>query len=273
MELADIFEINMELNKQLEFLYASRWKGICNALQAIIDNRQTVAKPSYPFLLSVTRWENGQPDENWYADADLKVMIFGQETNSGVGDCDDFGIPPSLVFNSSISVAAVMGIYENFYATYYHSDGFGYNCTGYGTFHYGVNRFMSLLNSYFSDKRVAYLWNNIVKIGKAEGAGFCGKEIYDVQKQHFMVIRKEVDILKPDLLLFLTGSYDDFICDCWEGARFGALPSFASDEAAKVSLPELNTPAYRINHPSARLPKEEKDARMEVIVNDVINKK
>lgn len=162
-----------------------------------------------------------------------------------------------------------MGLYENFYATYYKPSGFSYNGKRYGTFHYGFNRFVSLLNARFPNKRIAYLWNNIVKVGKAEGSGFCGNEIYDVQKQHFMVIREEIDILKPDLILFLTGNYDRQILDCWNEAKFTALSSFSVNDVAKVSLPGLNIPAYRTNHPSARISKEEKEARLETIVNDI----
>lgn len=265
--------IYMKLNEQLKSLYSSKWKETCTALQALTDTGQAVTKPSYPFLLSVVKWENDQPDENWYADADLKVMIFGKETNSWFGKCDDFGTPPSPVFNPDVTMEAVMGLYENFYATYYKPSGFSYNGTRYGTFHYGFNRFVSLLNARFPNKRIAYLWNNIVKVGKAEGSGFCGNEIYDAQKQHFMVIREEIDILKPDLILFLTGNYDRQILDCWNEAKFTALSSFSVNDVAKVSLPGLNIPAYRTNHPSARISKEEKEARLETIVNDIITKR
>ncbi len=198
-------------------------------------------------------------------------MVFGQETNSWVGDCDDFGTPPSPVFNPDVSMGAVMGIYENFYATYYCPSGFSYNGTRYGTFHYGLNSFLSLLDTNFPGKRIACLWNNIVKIGKAEGRGFCGEEIYYAQKRHFSVIEKEIEILKPDLILFLTGSYDSRICDYWKGTQFAALSPFAVDEVAKVSLPGLDIPAYRTNHPSARLPKDEKEARLKAVVNDFVN--
>ena len=256
------------MNEQLKSLYASRWDALCDAIQSVSGNRQAVDKPSYPFLLSVAHWENGQASENWYADADLKVMVFGQETNSWVGASDDFGTPPSPVFNADISMEAVMGIYENFYATYYHQDGFTYNGKRYGTFHYGLNRFLSLLNTGCPGKRIACMWNNIVKLGKANGSGFCGNDIYNVQKQCFMVVNDEIEILKPDLILFLTGSYDERIRDNWSGAQFTALPTFAVEDAAKVSLPGLDIPAYRTNHPSARVSKEEKRARLEAIVND-----
>ena len=75
----------MKLHEQLKALYASRWEGLCNALQTVACNGREDVKPAYPFLLSLVRWKDDRPTESWYADADLKVMVFGQETNSWTG--------------------------------------------------------------------------------------------------------------------------------------------------------------------------------------------
>lgn len=260
----------MRWNEQLVSLYASKWKGFCNACQALYSSGHSSVKPSYPFLLNLAYWNEGLPTESWYTDADLKVMVFGQETNGWVGAEDDFGTPPSPVFNPEVAMGAVMGIYESFYSDDYlknHQKGFSFNAR-YGTFHNGFNRFASLLNAHCTGKQIACLWNNIVKIGKAEGSGFCGEEIYSLQLQHFNVVGREVEILKPDLILFLTGTYDSLISDCWNGAKFTALLPFAVNEVAKVTLPDVDIPAYRTNHPSARLSKEEKEKRLEAIVSD-----
>lgn len=258
----------MKLNEQLKELYASRWGRIGDSLQAIACGGHADVKPAYPFLLSLARWEGDQPAEDWYVDADLKVMVFGRETNSWKGDCDDFGTPPSPVFSSDVSMEAVMGIYEEFYATYYHDGTFNFRGPRYGTFHYGFNRFALLLNAALPDKRVAYVWNNLVKIGKADGKGFCGAEIYALEREHFSVIQEEINILKPDLLLFLTGTYDERIRDNWPDASFSALSSYAENEVARVISSEFSVPAYRTNHPSAHLPKGTMEARLEAIVKD-----
>ena len=109
----------MKLHEQLKALYASKWKELCDVLQTVVCNEQTKVKPAYPFLLSLVQWENNRPTENWYTDAELKVMVFGQETNSWVGKDDDFGTPPSPIFSPDVSMEAVMSIYEDFYASYY----------------------------------------------------------------------------------------------------------------------------------------------------------
>ena len=263
----------MKLHEQLKELYASKWKELCDVLQRVVCTERAEVKPAYPFLLSLTRWDGDYPTEKWYTDADLKMMVFGQETNSWVGECDDFGTPPSPVFSPEISMEAVMGIYEEFYASYYHDGMFNYKGSRYGTFHYGFNRFASLLNAAFPGKRIAYVWNNLVKIGKAQGKGFCGAEIYALERAHFPVIREEINILKPDLLLFLTGTYDECIRDNWPDVQFSALLSYAENEVARVISSEFSVPAYRTNHPSARLPKGEMEARYRVIVDDVISKR
>lgn len=262
----------MKLNEQLKELYASRWGRIGDSLQAVVCGEHVDVKPAYPFLLSLARWEGDQPTEDWYTGADLKVMVFGQETNSWKGDCDDFGTPPSPVFSSDVSMEAVMGIYEEFYATYYHDGTFNFRGPRYGTFHYGFNRFALLLNAAFPNKRIAYVWNNLVKIGKADGKGFCGAEIYALEREHFSVIQEEINILKPDLLLFLTGTYDECVRDNWPDAHFSALFPYAVNEAAQVTSSELSMPAYRTSHPSAHLPKGTMEARLEAIVKDFMEK-
>ena len=263
----------MKLHEPLKALYASNWEELCDALQTVVCGEKTGVKPAYPFLLGLTRWEDDRPTESWYTDADLKVMVFGQETNSWVGKNDDFGTPPSPVFSPDVSVEAVMGIYEDFYASYYHDGTFGYNGTRYGTFHYGFNRFAMSLNAAFPGKRIAYVWNNLVKVGKSQGTGFCGPDIYALERAHFSVIREEINILKPDLLLFLTGTYDERIRDNWYDAQFSELSPYAVNEVAQVMSSELSIPAYRTNHPSARLPKGEMEARYRAIVDDFASKR
>lgn len=260
----------MELQIQLKELYACRWDGLKEALREIVDDEEERIKPAYPFLLSLACWENGEPNEDWYGKADVKVMVFGQETNGWKGnpdDTDDFG--PSPIFDPEISMEAVMGIYENFYASHYTGDGFNYNGNKYGTFHYGASRLIELLNARFAGKKVAYLWNDIVKIGRAGGSGFCGDRIYTVEHDYFPVVRKEVGILKPDLILFLTGGYDNRIRDCFGEICFTPLDGFPEQEVARVILPGIDVPAFRTCHPSSWVKKELKEQYYRAIVEHV----
>ena len=48
----------MNLQNQLKDLYASHWDTLSNALQNIVNDKQAAQKPSYPFLLSITKWKD-----------------------------------------------------------------------------------------------------------------------------------------------------------------------------------------------------------------------
>ena len=58
--------------------------------------------------------------------------------------------------------------------------------------------------------KIEYLWNNISKIG-CGGTDFgksCRKptaRIREIERQYFNVVPDEVKILKPDIIIFLTG--------------------------------------------------------------------
>lgn len=259
----------MEVHNRLTELYASKWEGFGKALQEVVEEEGV--KPAYPFLLSLAKWEGDKVSEDWYSSADLKVMVFGQETNSWCGKVDDFGTPPSPVFDREVSMDAVMGIYEEFYASHYEYEGgrFKYNGRRYGTFHHGVNGFAQLLQARYPGKNIAYVWNNVVKVGKAEGRGFCGERIRAVEREFFPVVREEVELLRPDVLLFLTGSYDERIREDFGGAEFTPLAGFEVQEVARVALPGIAVPAFRTCHPSARIGKEVKERYYQAIVEGI----
>lgn len=259
----------MSKNTELQELYNSKWNSLCAELGRIVNDDEKEIKPTYPLLIDIGWWKNGVQDESWYTDADVKVMVFGQETNEWAGECDDFGVPPSKVFDPDISLGAVCGVYENFYKSHYTGQNMLYNGNRYGSFHYGFNKLMDVFNKRFADRKTAFIWNNIVKIGKAMGAGFSGKDIYDIERKCFDVVKEEVKILQPDIIVFLTGTYDERIKDVFGNVAFEPITPFALNEVAKVSVPGINIPAFRTSHPSARLQKGEIELRYSAIVNNV----
>lgn len=264
----------MSINNNLQQLYARHWKAYSKAVAEAMRGMTEMQKPCFPLLLSLTQWTDGVQDESWYTTADIKVMVFGQETNKWHGEysanCDDFGNPPSKVFLPDISVGSVMGIYEDFYASCYHGkSSFGYG-RRHGYFHHGVNLLLKELDKKYADKSVALVWNNIVKTGLAYKSGFVGGAIYDIERRHFDVIKEEVKLLRPDVIVFLTGSYDQRIRDVFGDVVFSPLGCYGTNELAKVALPGIDTPAYRAPHPSNRQMKSaEMEARYRAIVNDI----
>lgn len=82
------------------------------------------------------------------------------------------------VFDPEISLGAVAGIYENFWSSHYRDGKFDFR-NKYGSFHYGLNQIISLIDAKFAPMRVGYIWNNIIKTGKAKGSKRPSSAIYD----------------------------------------------------------------------------------------------
>jgi hypothetical protein len=108
------------------------------------------------------------------------------------------------------------------------------------------------LNAKYPDKQIRYVWNNIVKIGKVReaGPGRPPKNIYDAERKFFHVIPDEVKILKPDIILFLTGpDYDDAIRDNFGETVYSPVPPYSERQLAKLSIPSIGF-AFRTYHPN-----------------------
>jgi len=122
-----------------------------------------------------------------------KIMIFGQETNKWCRECGDGG-----VYSNSLEES--LDIYKKFYLS---GDFFRYR----GPF---SNEFKRIRREITKSKNAVFLWNNINKIGRM-GKGNI-HEINQIQFEYFQPIRDEIQLLKPNILVFLTGpNYDFFI--------------------------------------------------------------
>lgn len=235
------------LYNELLGLYMQHWENLCNTLCPIVHDSTSLVKPAYPFLISPISYKDGKPSESYYTDADIRVMLFGEETNGwkGLRGSDDFNQDDLSVFDCEASAGAVMSCYEDFYATYYDflSGTFRYN----GSFHRGFNRFTAMLNAKYERKRIAYIWNDIVKIGKSRGTGCDRRTLLPIERSFFNVIPEEIRILSPDIIVFY-GKYDDIIFDVLGIERKDVTYLSANDDVMKLHTPYPNT--YRVPHPS-----------------------
>jgi hypothetical protein len=219
--------MNMKsINEQLHELYASKWEALSAALlTSVKDDEKT---PTHPLLLHVDN------EEAWQ-NADLKVMIFGQETN----DWEKWPQPVK-------SIEHLLGVYDGFF-----NKG---ACRSYGgQFWNGVARFQWLLGKKYPEKKIRYLWNNIVKIGLADEKGRPLPCMYDeIERTNFHVIPDEVNILRPNVFLFLTGPknfYENTIRENFGEVAYAPLSPFEERQLARLSLPAANC-AFRTYHPN-----------------------
>ncbi len=211
----------MNYQQRLRDLYESKWDELYNELVQIDGDPMLTIKATNPLLLSVK-------DESLYSSADIKVMIFGQETN-GWHEEDD-------------NVEGIMSGYDRFYNTGY--------CYSYGgQFWNGYNRFLSLLKNKFQGKKIEAVWNDIIKIGKSNAKGTPPDYIYQVEQSKFNVIKNEIEILKPDLVLFLCGhGYDSYIRNNFEILGLTGIEPFNSNQLASMKIEGINL-CFRTYHP------------------------
>lgn len=171
-----------EINKQLEDLYKSKYANLTVELKKYNDDINDLKNRATNSLML-------RADNEW-TEADIKIMVFGQENNIWGGK--EFG--NHGVFCGKIT--ETIDIYENFYL----NDQM-YSCPFWNEY----RNLKSGVNS--QGKKISFLWNNIVKIGRI-GIG-CVPKIHKITMENFDVISEEIRILKPDILVFFTGpNYD-----------------------------------------------------------------
>jgi len=174
-------------------------------------------RPTNPLLLNVS------PS---YFEADCKVMIFGQETNDWEGP-----------FPTEGGVDDLLMTYDSFYNT-----GYCYSRYG-GAFWNGIGEFKRPLDELLrpSGRAIQIIWNNVIKIGKANEKNKPSAAILEWEDAWFDVVRFEVSTLKPDVIVFFCGwRYDPYINRIFPGASYERVNQRRSaKELARVKLAEF----------------------------------
>jgi hypothetical protein len=229
------------MNEALTALYSSKWNSLISKLEAITQDKNLDIKPTNPLLLYID-------DEEGYQNADIRLMIYGQETNSwyekGNGSIDE-----------------IQNLYDGFF-----NEG---ECWQYRSqFWNGVKRFVSSLQNKYPDKKIRLTWNNIVKIGKQGDKGLPPDYIYEIEREYFNVIPEELEILNPNVVLFFTGpNYDSIVKDIFGVLKYQALPDSTERQLSKVSLQKVPF-AYRTYHPNY-LWRHDIDDYFDTIIEDI----
>lgn len=240
------------LTKQLANLYEPKWKELKPQLDA------QAIKVQAPFMLGVALEHNNQGgyvDESWWTDADLKVMVFGQEPLNWP--------MPILDDGSQVQSDDFVELYQRFYSDNYKGQYFLTDSDNHLAknkfFSMGFNGIMSgikdfVLGEQYSDKKVAYLWNNISKLSVGGRKGV-DSGIHNLEKEYFHVIPQEIEILKPDVLIFLTGpgqnKYYGYIRENFTvNGSPKPLAGNDVDAVAKLDIEGISL-AYKTYHPTA----------------------
>ena len=227
----------MGINSQLKELYSGNWGELESEAKGI-------SNITHPLLIKV--------DETIFCNSDIKVVIFGQETDGWQGKFPNEDSP--------LSVDGLMDEYQKYYyksknknkRPFWNRSNFKY--------------FEDEISKYFEPqgKKSAFIWNNISKIGKTTRASATG-DIRKAELTHFKVVENELKILNPDIIIFTTGcSRDRYIKDAfgkenvefeYPKLSFGSMSSSYETKSmvAKVNLANFpNICSVRVEHPNRR---------------------
>ena len=210
------------INARLRELYSSHWSNVIEGQKRFNDSK---VKPSNAFLVDV--------DEDRYSEADIRIMFCGQETNGwGKG-----------------TVRTDLDYALEVYNKYYTKGGYDIE-ENKRSFWRGVKFLKNNLVRNRSNENIYFIWNNILKFGKSKGRGVTEK-IRRFDHDCFPVFRDEMEILQPDLVVFLTGpNRNGDIRFHFPDAKFERLSDSASVRAiASVKSDLLGRPAIRLYHP------------------------
>lgn len=230
----------MGLNSELQNLYDAKWDDAYDALKAI----KCTPVPANPLMISIK-------DETEFKSADWRVMFFGRETSGGDWRLSDMSIKHS--------VEKIMVDYHKFFDEEKGSGGgddkqWQPKNNGMGG---GMNLFKNCIEKRFPDKKIRYVWNNIIKSG-VDGS-FPSEQIRSVVFEHFNVLKDEINIIKPDIIIFAPGvkGYAE-IERYFRLLEYSTIDHFPENKLVRVYLPDFPFVkyAFRMYHFAGRYSKK-----------------
>jgi hypothetical protein len=181
-----------------------------------------------------------------YLNADIRLMIFGQETNGWGGGEFNVDNEPEFIEmlidgdGDNPDCRGYRGFFNEKYCYEYEKRGHFWNI---------IKKFITDFQTANQDKKIDYLWNNVIKMGKM-GIGFPTFWYDDIIKKYFNnLILKEIDILKPDFIVFFSGpNYDKYLNDIFNNPSKKLVAGFSESELCEIEIPNIKR-AFRTYHP------------------------
>lgn len=256
------------LSEQLTELYKRKWGGLIEQLKANGLRGQLQC----PFLISALRIadiekkreenkldvEENPENEAWYTDADIRIMFFGQEPYMWEKWDEDMKTP---------DVGDLMYTYEKFlddnYVTHKNGGYFDQDKLRSRLFKFSINGILSCLmeemEKSYPGKTISMIWNNISKMSAItkSGGGPVDASVHEIEHEYFHVIPKEIEILKPNILIFFTGpgenTYYRYIQENFtmDGEPL-PLASLSVHDVTKLPIKEVEL-AYKTHHPNSTI--------------------
>lgn len=164
--------------------------------------------------------------EEDYLNSKHKLLIIGQETN---GWKDDY-IKTSSDIDDSIEY------YRRFQL------GTEYNSL-FWRYAHEINQMINETDN------LNFVWNNINKFG-VDGKGRPEKIVLEEENKHYNIFQKEIEILSPDVCIFLTGpNYDADLQQKFPNISYLEFADYPIRKVSQLSSNFLPTHSYRLYHP------------------------
>lgn len=221
----------MDLNSILAQTYGEYWSNLETILNKSIIVEQ---KLTYPLLINIF------PE---YQIAKVKLFIIGQQTRGWQIQID--GDP----------IKFLMGKYETFHL----GENFSYS-----PFWLACHQLYQALNPQGS--KYGFIWTNLVKIDQNKSRP-C-HQIENKICEAFPVLIKEIQISKPDVVVFFTGpNYDTRLKNTFPGSTLKTIEGYNLRTLARVSHKSLPINSFRTYHPVYI--RRSKFLKLEDIINEI----
>jgi hypothetical protein len=217
----------MNINSELKKIYEKHWDSLLNELYAFTENDEYTS----PLLLKFT--------DAYLRQDHKKIMFFGQETRGW----------QDKVENQLKTIDEIMDGYER----YFISNNMKYKKAG------KMNARSSFRSGILNLKRglkqrnleVDLIWNNINKIGRHREKVGVNATVREIEFNKFNVIEKEIELLKPDFLIFFTGpDRDKEILKKFPNLVIEKHPKFSTKQIILLKNNEGIVVGLRTYHPN-----------------------
>jgi len=248
-----------EIQNRLDKMYSEELNS--DRLQEIFNENAIIQKISAPHLLSI---------DDSYCKAKIKIMFVGKETNKWWGKLDDFINTPN----------AIDILKQRYYAEFFGgkvpkaknlSELVTYKSENHWNNSFFVE-YKKVRKELLNNVKGSLIWSNLLKMDLDNKKGYSknsisNQTIVDISKRIF---QKELEILKPDFIIFATSyTYDNII------KYFLSEKIISSDVIEPKSLWKFkisdSTTCYRTWHPATIRYKAEKNKLeyYKMIINDI----
>jgi len=222
------------IQKQLNALYLDYLKKLTTDIE--LGKMLEIERICPPVLLDVNT-TFGQ-----FLDAELKILYVGKENNGWMNreERKKYGLNEDYS-DTNVFLNASLELYKDF------NLGRKYR-----------RSFYTFLDMLFEEIRkrnskTGILWSNLIRVDCVDRNNLY--ESYELKKKVILldgnkILREEISILKPDVVIFVTGpSYDDFLRESFPGISLLQVGNFGLNEVCRLEHDELPKTSLRIYHP------------------------